>query len=280
MASSTAACSVSSRLLYPTSSWWYCSRAAVQPQLAQPRRQRVVLGDASCRRRPRRRGSCSGRTRSVPTVPSSPGHAPRARRSGGARRSPAPPSSMTARPCFRAIGRIRSIAAIWPKRCTTTMARVRGVIAASMAAGRDVEGGRVDVHEHRRAAGVVDGAGRGEERERRGDDLVARLQVERPERQEQRVGAAGAGDGVPGVATARRPPARAAATSGPMMKACRSMTERTAGTTSSRIELYWATRSSSGTFIGTSRAYRQGPSRCIATLRRCLGRTWLSFDKS
>ena len=32
-----------------------------------------------------------------------------------------------------------------------------------------------------------------------GDDLVARLEVERPERQQQRVGAAGATDGVLGL---------------------------------------------------------------------------------
>ena len=65
--------------------------------------------------------------------------------------------------------------------------------------GRDVERGRVDVHEHRRAAGVVDGAGGGEEGERGRDHLVAGLQVQGAERQEQRVGAAGATDGMPGA---------------------------------------------------------------------------------
>jgi len=42
--------------------------------------------------------------------------------------------------------------------------------------GQDVERPRLDVHEHWRRADVVNGAGRGEEGERRGDDLVARLQ--------------------------------------------------------------------------------------------------------
>ena len=80
------------------------------------------------------------------------------------------------------------------------MARVRVVIAGSIVAAVDVEGGRVDVHEDRRAAGVVHGAGGGEEGEGRGDDLVAGLEVECHQREQQRVGAGGAADGVPGVA--------------------------------------------------------------------------------
>ena len=83
------------------------------------------------------------------------------------------------------------------------MARVRGVIAASMAPGRDVEGGGVDIHEDRRAAGVMDGARRGEEGEGGGDDLVAGLEIQGHERQQQRVGTAGAGDPVLGVGQPR-----------------------------------------------------------------------------
>jgi hypothetical protein len=63
----------------------------------------------------------------------------------------------------------------------------------------DVEGGRIDIREDRRAARIVDGAGRGEKGERRRDDLIARIQVESPERQEQCVGPTRAADGMPGV---------------------------------------------------------------------------------
>jgi hypothetical protein len=69
--------------------------------------------------------------------------------------------------------------------------------------GIDVERVRLNVHEHRCAAGIVDRAGRREERERRGNDFVARRQVQRLERQEQRIGAARAADAVLGVRHAR-----------------------------------------------------------------------------
>ena len=61
-----------------------------------------------------------------------------------------------------------------------------------------IEGARIDVDEDRRAARVVDGTGGGEEGEGRRDHLVARLEIEGAERQQQRVGARGAGDGVGG----------------------------------------------------------------------------------
>ncbi len=83
------------------------------------------------------------------------------------------------------------------------MARVRGVIAASMASGRDVEGGRVDVDEDRGASCVVDGARGGEEGEGGGDHFVAGLELQGLERQQQCIGAAGAGDAVLGVGKSR-----------------------------------------------------------------------------
>ena len=62
-----------------------------------------------------------------------------------------------------------------------------------------VEGAGLDVHEHRAPARVVDGSRCGEKGEGRGDDLVARLQAEGAEREEQRVGPAGAGNAVLGA---------------------------------------------------------------------------------
>jgi hypothetical protein len=60
--------------------------------------------------------------------------------------------------------------------------------------GVDVAGVGLDVHPDRHAAQQDDGLRRGRERERRGDDLVARLQVQRHHRDQQRLGAAGHGD--------------------------------------------------------------------------------------
>jgi hypothetical protein len=65
--------------------------------------------------------------------------------------------------------------------------------------GRDVEGGGIDVHEHRRAARVVDGARGGEEGEGGGDHLVTGLEVEGAKREQEGIGAAGATDGMPAV---------------------------------------------------------------------------------
>jgi hypothetical protein len=73
------------------------------------------------------------------------------------------------------------------------MARVRGVMAASIASG-DTLRASLDIDEDRGAARVVDGAGGGKERERRRDHLVAWREVKHLERQQERVGAAGAGD--------------------------------------------------------------------------------------
>ena len=62
--------------------------------------------------------------------------------------------------------------------------------------GVDVERRRIDVDEHRPGAQPLDGAGGRKERIRRRDDLVARFDVERHQRQEERVGPGRNGDGV------------------------------------------------------------------------------------
>ena len=57
------------------------------------------------------------------------------------------------------------------------------------ARGIDVEGARIDVDEHRPRAQVAEHLRRRGESERRGDNLVARTDAERPQRQMQRAGA-------------------------------------------------------------------------------------------
>ena len=51
-----------------------------------------------------------------------------------------------------------------------------------------------------RAPGARDGAGGGEERERAGDDLIAGADLERHEREQQRIGARGDADAVAALA--------------------------------------------------------------------------------
>ncbi len=65
-------------------------------------------------------------------------------------------------------------------------ARVDG---AGHRGGIDVVSDGIDVHEHRGGAGERDGAARGHEGERRGDDLVAGPDLQRSKREEQGVGA-------------------------------------------------------------------------------------------
>ena len=72
------------------------------------------------------------------------------------------------------------------------IARVRGVIAARSGVQIDVAGVGLDVDEHRRRAEQHDHLGGGGEGERRRDDLVARLDAQRHQRDQQRLGAAGA----------------------------------------------------------------------------------------
>src|SRR6202044_1818370 len=55
----------------------------------------------------------------------------------------------------------------------------------------DIETARLDVAEHRPGAGARDGARGGEERMRRGDDLIPAAQPEAHQSQQQRIGAGG-----------------------------------------------------------------------------------------
>ena len=82
---------------------------------------------------------------------------------------------------------------IW---CTHRIARVRGVIAASISAGSMLNVRRLDVDEHRRGAAVADGVGGGDEGVADGDDLVARPHADGEQRQVQRRRAVGDGAGV------------------------------------------------------------------------------------
>ena len=84
------------------------------------------------------------------------------------------------------------------------IACVRGVIAAATDAGIEVEGRGIDVDEHRPRAEPRDRAGGGEERIGRRDDLVARADAERHQRQQQRVGARRDGDRVRTPSVARQ----------------------------------------------------------------------------
>ena len=79
------------------------------------------------------------------------------------------------------------------------IALVFGVIAASILAGSMHLVLRIAIHEHRGGAGDPDRLGRGEERVRVGDDLVARPDAQRHERQPDRVRAVADADGVFGA---------------------------------------------------------------------------------
>ena len=71
----------------------------------------------------------------------------------------------------------------------------------------DVVGLRIDVDEHDLRAGHLDRFGRGDEAVGDGDDLVARPDAERLQRDEQRIGAVRHADAVVDAAVAaRRPP--------------------------------------------------------------------------
>ena len=76
-----------------------------------------------------------------------------------------------------------------PNRLTGRTARVRERDGGRGGRGVEVGRDRVDVGEHRARAQPGDGAGGGEEGERRGDDLVARAHAQSHERDHQRVGA-------------------------------------------------------------------------------------------
>ena len=76
------------------------------------------------------------------------------------------------------------------------IAAVRGVTAAAAAARIEREAIGIDVGEHRPRAGHHDRQRRVRGRQRRGDDLVARTDAERAQRDRQRVGAGADADGV------------------------------------------------------------------------------------
>ena len=62
--------------------------------------------------------------------------------------------------------------------------------------GIDIEGVRVDIDKYGPGAYVGNGTGGGDEGEGRGDDFVAGANVESEKREDERVGARSAGDGV------------------------------------------------------------------------------------
>ena len=99
--------------------------------------------------------------------------------------------------------------------CTGSSARVRSVIAASAACGSRLSVTRVDVREHRPRALVDRGVGRGDERERARDDLIALPHADRAQRQVQPGGAAADGARDAARRRARRTAARTRATRGP-----------------------------------------------------------------
>ena len=105
-------------------------------------------------------------------------------------------SSITFSPCSSAMALIASMSAHWPKRCTGMIALVFFVIAFLILAGSMLNVFGIDVHEDRLGARPRDAAGRGEERERRADHLVAGPDPQRHQAAEQRIGAAGDADGV------------------------------------------------------------------------------------
>ena len=70
------------------------------------------------------------------------------------------------------------------------MARVRSVMRLSIVAGLTGQRGRISVGEHRQGLVRQDGVIRGDEREGRADDLVARIDAHDVQGGDQRGGAA------------------------------------------------------------------------------------------
>ena len=108
--------------------------SAVQPEPPEPLGQRIVLATIMPAVAPGAQVLAGEEGEACPSLPSSPAirHSPSI-----LRRAPiaCAASSMTGIPWCAARGRISSISTIWPNRWTTMIARVRGVMAASMAAG-------------------------------------------------------------------------------------------------------------------------------------------------
>ena len=84
------------------------------------------------------------------------------------------------------------------------IARVRGVIAASTAAGSSVSRCRVDIGEHRRRAGHHDRQGAERRRKRRRDHFVAGADAERSQRERERIGARADADREAGAGRGRK----------------------------------------------------------------------------
>ena len=119
--------------------------------------------------------------------------------------------------------------------------------------GAEVEGIRVDIREHRPRADVVDRPRRREEGEGTRNHLVVPLDVERPQCEENRVGATGAADGMLHRQEALGSPPRNVSTTGPRMK--RSSSTRTVANhpqpdVAGDHVWYCLVRSRRGTFIG------------------------------
>ncbi len=169
--------------------WTYFTELPCAPTL---RTNAAMLGVVRSSRHPRhrrRRGSCPGRSSSRRRGRSHP-RAPRTRtRPATARR----PRRRRGR-ASAAIGRMRSIGAVCPNRCTGAITLVRGVIAASMAAGIDQQVLVVDVDEDGHRADARCGLGRRDERVGRHDDLVAGPDADRAVGQFERVRAVGDAD--------------------------------------------------------------------------------------
>ena len=85
---------------------------------------------------------------------------------------------------------IGSMSAISPCKCTGKIAFVRGVIAASIKAGFIVQETGIDVDEDRLGAAIKNRCGRGDERHRYCDHLIARTNAGREQRKMQRRGSA------------------------------------------------------------------------------------------
>ena len=116
-----------------------------------------------------------------------PGSSPRVR----ARRPRSPRGRVSS-----AMAMIASMSAGWPAKWTGMMALVRGVIAASTAAGSRLKVSKVDVGEHRDGVGLDHCRRRRDERVRRNDDLVLGADARRQQRDSQRDRAVDDGDAV------------------------------------------------------------------------------------
>ena len=156
-----------------------------------------------------------------------------------------------------------SRSAIWPYRCTGSSALTTPPVArltsrsprsSQLLRDRCANGGRIEVErrgidvaeERPRTEPRDDACGR-EERERRRDDLVAGADVERHQREQQRIGARRQAEAVLRLRVGGDLAPRARRLAGPRTKRCSSQTSRMAASISARNGAYWPFRSSNGT---------------------------------